>query len=351
MKMKRLFFVLLFFCTFFVSFSQSVNNARFETIGETIRIFYDLSSEANVAIYLSMDGGRSYSNQPLVQVSGDVGVGVKPGHDRCAVWNVLQERDNLVGENIRFKVVASPVESNSLFTVGGVSFTMVYVKEGTFTMGCDGGGNCGRDESPSHKVTLSSYHIGETEVTQALWRAVMGSEPTERGGWESKLGKGDDYPVYRVSYDDVMTFIAKLNQKTGRVFRLPTEAEWEYAARGGNESQGYACSGTGLGNLSEYAWYVNNSFGKLHPVKTKKPNELGLYDMSGNVSEWCSDRYTYYVEEAQTNPSGPKRGSSHVDRGGSWNSKGKDCRVTSRDRCEASLCSGVLGFRLALSVQ
>ena len=196
------------------------------------------------------------------------------------------------------------------FEANGVSFTMIPVEGGTFTMGAtsemeddpyDG-------EKPTQQVTLSSYYIGETEVTQALWKAVM--------GWNPSSFKGDDLPVEMVSWDDCQTFISKLNALTGKNFRLPTEAEWEFAARGGNQSRHTQYSGSS--RIDDVAWYEDNSGNKTHPVKTKQPNELGIYDMTGNVCEWCQDWHGDYSSYAQTNPTGASSGSCRVYRGGSW---------------------------------
>ena len=227
-------------------------------------------------------------------------------------------------------------------TVNGVSFKMVKVQGGTFTMGAtpEQGSDAEDDwEKPAHRVTLSSYYIGETEVTQALWKAVMGSNPSEFAGSTKK-------PVEQVSWNDCQTFIQKLNQLTGRKFRLPTEAEWEFAARGGNSSRGYKYSGSNT--LGDVAWYDVNSGKTTHDVKTKAPNELGIYDMSGNVCEWCQDWYGDYSSSAQTNPKGPTSGSRRVLRGGSWNGNAWGCRTAFRLNSTTSLMDRCLGFRLAL---
>ena len=201
-------------------------------------------------------------------------------------------------------------------------------------------------ESPVHSVTVSSFYMGETQVTQALWKAVMGAEPTFNGGWENDYGKGNDYPVYRVSYNDIVNeFIPKLNQLTGKDFRLPTEAEWEYAARGGKKSNGYKYAGSNT--VDNVAWYDGNSGSKTHPVKTKQPNELGLYDMSGNVFEWCQDRYGSYSSGSQTDPKGPSSGSLRLLRGGSWGNFAGDCRVSFRGYSGPG-GRGYPGFRLVL---
>ncbi len=191
------------------------------------------------------------------------------------------------------------------FTVNGVSFTMVPVEGGTFIMGSNDGKD---DEKPVHSVTLSDYMIGETEVTQALWTAVMGNNPSYH--------KGDNLPVEQVSWIDCQEFIRKLNSITGQRFRLPTEAEWEYAARGGSKSRGYKYSGSE--NPDGVAWYYYNSGDETHNVKTKASNELGLYDMNGNVWEWCLDWYGSYPSGSVTNPSGPSSGFYRVLRGGSY---------------------------------
>ena len=188
-------------------------------------------------------------------------------------------------------------------------------------------------------MTLSSYSIGETEVTQALWQAVMGSNPSEY--------KGTQKPVEQVSWNDCQEFIQKLNQLTGRRFRLPTEAEWEYAARGGSKSRGYKYSGSN--NIDDVAWYTTTTNDKgTRNVKTKQANELGLYDMSGNVWEWCQDRYGNYSSGAQTNPTGAMRGSLRVYRGGSWFSRARHCRVANRDDYTPGYRNFNLGLRLAL---
>lgn len=226
------------------------------------------------------------------------------------------------------------------YTVGGVSFTMVAVDGGTFTMGAtpEQGSDAYDSEKPAHQVTLSGYSIGQTEVTQELWQAVMGSNPSCFTGNLQR-------PVEGVSWNDCQTFISKLNQMTGKNFRLPTEAEWEHAARGGNQSRGYKYAGSN--NIDEVAWYWDNSGSTSHSVATKAPNELGLYDMSGNVYEWCQDWYGSYSSDAQTNPTGPASGSGRVSRGGSW-SGNANCRVSFRYCYTPSFASNILGLRLAL---
>jgi formylglycine-generating enzyme required for sulfatase activity len=212
---------------------------------------------------------------------------------------------------------------------------MITVQGGTFQMGSTTGDS---DEKPVHTVTLSSYSIGKTEVTQAQWVAIMGSNPSSF--------KGDNLPVEKVSWNDVQTFITKLNQQTGGNYRLPTEAEWEYAARGGNSSKGYEYAGSNT--IGDVAWYLSNSSSKTHPVATKQANELGLYDMSGNVWEWCSDWYGTYPTTSQTNPTGAATGSDRVIRGGSWYYDANICRSAYRDYINPDGNRNYVGFRVVL---
>ena len=218
---------------------------------------------------------------------------------------------------------------------------MVFVKGGTFTMGAtaEQGSDAESDEKPTHSVTVSDFYIGKYEVTQAQWKAVMGSNPS--------YSKGDNLPVEWVSWNDIQEFITKLNAQTGKKFRLPTEAEWEYAARGGHKSKGYKYSGSN--SISDVAWYGDNSSSKIHPVGQKSPNELGIYDMSGNVWEWCQDWYSSsaYSSSSQTNPTGPSSGSSRVLRGGSWNYSAGSCRVSLRYYNTPDYRDFNRGFRLA----
>ncbi len=233
-------------------------------------------------------------------------------------------------------------QEDTTIYANGVPIEMIYVQHGTFTMGAtpEQGSDAYGDEKPAHSVTLTNdYYMGKYEVTQKLWKAVMWSNPSDF--------KGDDLPVEYVSWDDIQWFLKKLNQLTGKNFRLPTEAEWEYAARGGNKSRGYKYSGSN--NIDEVAWYDDNSGSKPHAVGTKQANELGIYDMSGNVDEWCQDWYdsSYYSKSPSTNPTGPSSGSDRVYRGGSWNSHASVCRVSFRSCTPDDRCC-LIGFRLAL---
>ena len=251
------------------------------------------------------------------------------------------ERQRLFAEAEAKKAEEERIKSQpKTFTVNGVSFELLYVKGGTFTMGCtpEQNGDCNNDEKPTHKVTLDDYYIGKFEVTQDLWVAVMGKNPSNK--------KGDDLPVENVSWNDVQDFIRQLNQLTGENFSLPTEAQWEYAARGGCKSKGYKYSGGNI--LGNVAWYADNSGSTPHPVGTRDPNELGLYDMSGNVWEWCYDWYGGYSSESQTNPTGPTAGSIRVLRGGSWSYFAGLSRVSYRLYGQPGSRFSGRGFRLVL---
>ena len=223
----------------------------------------------------------------------------------------------------------------------GISIDMVRVEAGTFTMGATAEmKEPYDDEKPTHRVTLTNdYYIGKYEVTQALWQAVMGNNPSSF--------KGDNLPVEQVSWNDCQKFISQLNRITGKTFRLPTEAEWEYAARGGNKSRGYQYSGSN--NLSDVAWYTDNSGYKTHTVGTKQPNELGIYDMSGNVCEWCQDWKGKYNSSSQVNPTGANSGSIRVGRGGSWGRYAWFCRSSFRYDDAPDCRYDELGLRLVLS--
>lgn len=231
------------------------------------------------------------------------------------------------------------------FTVRGASFTMIRVEGGTFEMGAtseQGLDDPDNNEYPVHTVTLSSYYICQTEVTQALWQAVMNDNPSLIHG--NKM-----LPVDCVKWDMCQNFIAALNEilEGQFAFRMPSEAEWEFAARGGNDSQGYKYAGSNV--VDEVAWYDANSDAKTHPVASKKPNELGLYDMSGNLWEWCSDWQGHYQPEAQTNPAGPDEGTHHVMRGGSWTYDATFCRVSRRNYLSSVIRASNCGLRLAMT--
>lgn len=335
-----LYILLLFYCIDLQG--QSIQNVKATQHDKTIVITYDLvglksGQTATISLFCSEDGGNNWGTK-LHYVTGDVGQNISAGYGKRIVWQVLDERERLTGSNISFEVRAM------LSSLNDFGIEMVYVKGGTFTMGCtsEQGSDCEDDEKPAHQVTLSDFYICKYEVTQKQWRAVMGTDPPEL-----RFKGCDDCPVERVSWNDIQDFIKKLNQKTGKKYRLPTEAEWEYAARGGSQSKGYKYAGSN--NIGEVAWYDVNSSNKTHAVGGKKPNELGIYDMSGNVWEWCNDWYGNYSAGSQRNPQGPSSGTGRVLRGGSWYSNAWYCRVSDRYDGNPDGRHGNYGFRLAVS--
>ena len=293
---------------------------------------------------------------PLMIKFADYGVGsVEKNRTYVLVLNQMGMSSNPADVSTTASTVSvSPVQvpavpsntiSDDAITIpvkDGICIEMVKVEGGTFMMGATSEmKNPNSNEKPVHQVTLTNdYYMGKYEVTQALWQAVMGSNPSEY--------KGDNLPVETVSWNDCQKFISKLNSLTGRMFRLPTEAEWEYAARGGKESRGYQYSGSS--NISDVAWYDENSGSKTHPVGTKQANELGIYDMTGNVWEWCSDWYSSYSSSSQTNPTGSDSGSARVSRGGGWFNDASYCRLSVRFYYTPDFRLDILGLRLALSV-
>ena len=237
-------------------------------------------------------------------------------------------------------------DSTVVISVNGAVFTMILVEGGTFRMGAteeQGEEDPDGNEYPVHVVNLSSYYICQTEVTQELWYAVMSSNPSRILG-ETTL------PVDCVKWDMSQEFIGTLNEILDHEveIRMPTEAEWEFAARGGNKSSGYKYSGSD--NPDEVAWVESNSGGKTHPVGTKRPNELGLYDMSGNLWEWCQDWTGHYSSAEQTNPSGPEEGNHRIMRGGSWTYSQTFCRVSRRNYISNTIGVSNCGLRLAMTV-
>lgn len=263
------------------------------------------------------------------------------------IADINVNKDEVATVDVKLSDVKANAVINSndrTFTVGNVTFKMKLVEAGTFQLGSKYSA-----KDSVHSVTISqNYYIGETEVTQALWKTVTGYSPTPEGcAWSSTYGLGDNYPAYYISYEDVKKFIKKLNKMTGENFRMPTEAEWEYAARGGNKSKGYTYSGSY--RIDDVAWYKDNSSSKTNIVKTKAANELGIYDMSGNVYEWCSDWNGIFCSGSQTDPTGPTTGTYRVARGGSWYTTSLFCDCYERFfKFEPSFRKNDLGFRLAL---
>lgn len=271
-----------------------------------------------------------YSSSMLVVLGGFLVTGCSDDENDGAPFNTA----SYLGVKNNTDIVLQPL----VYSFNGVSFRMIPIKGASFQMGSNSGDD---DEKPVHTVLLSDYYIGETEVTQALWKAVMGDNP-------SKFTGNLQRPVECVTWADCNTFISKLNSLTGAYFHLPTEAQWEFAAKGGTLSKGYKFSGGNYSALENVAWYYSNSSSSTHPVASKLPNELGLYDMSGNVAEWCLDWYGPYSSTSQINPTGSYNGTYRVIRGGSWYHTSSKCRATYRMNGSPSDKYSDGGLRLAL---
>ena len=277
---------------------------------------------------------------------------------RMSLWGVLA-MGLLVScekEEKPFVPLEPELQEDYTETAFGINLDMVYVKGGEFRMGAtvEQGDDAEDGEYPVRTVTLDSYHIGKYEVTQAQWEAVMGTSLEEQRALSTLddgiVGEGADYPMYYVSWNEAQEFCRKLSEKTGKKYVLPTEAQWEYAARGGKKSKGYKYSGSN--DIDEVAWYQYNSDNETHRVGTKKANELGIYDMSGNVREWCSDWYARRYDEDDTdNPRGPVGpdigGSARVGRGGRWSREARLCRVSARGYAPSVVRVSDFGFRVA----
>lgn len=230
-------------------------------------------------------------------------------------------------------------DGNYTETVNGLYMNMIWVEGGEFEMGSDSN----EAEQPIHTVTLDGFWIAETEVTQAQWEAIMGKTLRQHYPNFTNVGLGPDYPMYYISYLDAMAFCERLSELTGKYYTLPTEAQWEFAARGGNKSKNYTFSGSNT--LDDVACYSNL---ETQPVKSKEiANELGIYDMSGNVWEWCKDWYGPYTDTAQSNPQGPESGENRSIRGGSWDSIPNLCRTTYRGKAKPEIGLSYDGFRVA----
>ena len=316
-------------------FSQQIGNVHARRNGSQIVVTYDLMQVPpdylfDVSLYVSIDGGN-YEG-PLKSVSGEVGNDIGGGRNKKIVWNVLEEREDLISDEVSFKVQARVYDSKVI--------EMVYVEGGEFIMGSFSE----YDEKPLHSVYIRDFFISKYEITQRQWKRIMGYNP-------AFFNYCDECPVENVSFKDVERFIEELNRQTNMHYRLPTEAEWEYAARGGNQSMKYVFSGSD--DADQVAWFKDNNSQHTRKPGLKKPNELGIFDMSGNVMEWTSDWYskTYYHDAPYKNPEGPSSGSHRVIRGGSWNNSKQLIRIANRSYSTMGSRYDDLGFRLARDVE
>ncbi len=296
------------------------------------------------------------SNRNYLLTSEDEAVATVSSDGVLTAMAVGSTKITVLSEDGGCKAVSHVTVVESRFDLEEIlsSIEMLLVEGGTFTMGAteEQGKDAEMNEGPAHKVALSDFYIGKYEVTQAQWKAVMGEEIMTRytkayGEGEDILG--DNYPMFYVNWNEVTEYIERLNEITGKEFRLLTEAEWEYAARGGSLSEGYKYSGSN--NVDEVAWYNQNSNASLHEVGTKKANELGIFDMSGNVWEWVSDYAGYYYEGLEVDPQGPAQGDRRILRGGSCANEAKFSRVSARDFDDPTARFPRAGFRLAMSVE
>ena len=316
--------------------AAEVKNVQSSQVGNRVQFTYDLTGEekeAEVTVQLTVPGTE---RKPAdLHLEGDVGK-VKPGKDKVIWWNVLQDFPRGLNSQITWEITAG----GQAFTDAATGMEFVFVKGGCYEMG-DTFGDGQRDEKPVHNVCVNDFYLGKYEVTQGQWLAVMGNNPSRFKDC------GANCPVEQVSWNDTQDFIGRLNGKTGKNYRLPTEAEWEYAARSGGKKEKY----TGGDDLDRVAWYGANSGNKTHPAGTKAPNGLGLYDVSGNVWEWCQDWYRdkYYSDSPRNNPPGPSSGTSRVLRGGSWVNKAENVRAAYRSGNVPAFRDVSYGFRLSLS--
>ena len=304
---------------------------------EEIRIRFEQSQAAALVQKDSIEIFRKILKEPTLRNNPAV-------NETLIKANIIKLPSKAQADSIA-NVLKAKLLPNYTETAEKIDIPMIYVESGSFTMGCHGlsGGDCLYDELPAHAVTIDSFYIGKTEITQKQWRAVMGRSPNGLF-----FGGCDECPVENVSWDDIQLFLKRLNKKTGKTYRLPTEAEWEFAARGGNKSANYKYSG---GNsIDDVAWSRTNSQQKTNPVASRKPNELGIYDMTGNVWEWCADYFNRYPPALQTNPNSPDFNAYRVLRGGSWSNKDTDCRIPFRNHGEQTYRYGDDGFRIVLGL-
>lgn len=324
-----------------IGYAQQVSDIRYTKVDKELTITYSLDKAADIRLRVSTDGGKFFS-EPIQNLSGDVGKGIKPGTDKQIIAYDMREIRGIDIDSLLVFLVE--VDDGSLeVNYDGIRFKMIPVKGGTFTMGRTKTGATKHNydaDRPTHKVTVDDFLIGQCEVTQRLWVAVMDTNPSR---WQYN----DSLPVEQVSWNEAQIFISRLSQLTGYRFRLPSEAEWEYAARGGVYNANNTYPGTS-GDLGSVAWYGSNADNHTHPVGRLKPNELGLYDMAGNVWEWCIDWMADYTAEPQENPRGPKNGENKILRGGSMNSPSWGCTVWDRSWYLPDYGYGFHGFRLVL---
>ena len=309
-----------------LAFTQQITNLHQKIENGRIVITYDLKGNVGEIYTINVTAENEVEIFFPQVIAGDLN-SISPGEDKTIWWEPILEGLALKGWQI-------------ILTANIMLFDMRNIPSGTYKMGCGSWtSTCAENEKPVHTVTISSFFMSETEVTQAQWKAIMGTNPSHF--------KGDNFPIDNISWNDIQKFLVLLNQQTGERYRLPTEAEWEYAARSGGKNEKYAGTSSSLG---DYAWYAENNTGETHPVGQKKPNGLGLYDMSGNVWEWCSDGYDkdYFTISPPKDPTGAMDSGFRVLRGGSWINLDYNCRSSNRRRYDPQGSFNYSGFRIAM---
>ncbi len=325
MKHNKTFYYYLLILLLQFAFPQTITNLQQKIENGRIVVTYDLQGKPGESYNINLTVKKEGDSIIPKVIAGDL-TDVSLGTHKVIWWEPVLENRSLTGWHITLTAEKS-------------LFNTVYIPGGTFEMGCGSWtSDCQDDEKPVHTVTVSSFYMSSTEVTQELWVSIMGTNPSNF--------KGDDLPVESVSWNDIQEFLKRLNSQTGQYYRLPTEAEWEYAARSGGKKEKFAGTNS---NLDDYAWYGDNSGSKTHPVGQKIPNGLGLYDMSGNVWEWCSDWYdgNYYKTSPDKDPKGAYSGSYRVLRGGSWSFIDYVCRSSDRFWFNPDYRFNYNGFRFA----
>jgi formylglycine-generating enzyme required for sulfatase activity len=373
---KRLLWFLCFLNAALLHGQVVFSNVRLTSSAGVITVCYDVQPTNDrvllkaIRLTVLRDGD---DGQPPLRITpksshtqGAIGTNVSFGVGQCIVWRCKQ------GGYIFKETIGVDLEADYTLQEAPCEPETVLVEGGSFMMGS----NDYDDEKPIHKVTLSSFRMGKYEITVKQFRCFIESSGYqtdaekygdsyvyENNDWHSKKGvtwkcdvagtvrpsSEENHPVIHVSWNDATAYCEWLSKKTGKTTRLPTEAEWEYAAKGGRLSQNYKYSGSN--ELNDVAWYRDNADKKTHVVGGKKQNELGLYDMSGNVWEWCQDWYDSYSSNAIENPKGAATGFFRVNRGGSWGNYSGDCRPSARSRDTPTYRFFTIGFRLIVLLQ
>ena len=333
--MKRLLFIVLSIVCADILSAQAVADVVLTQEQTRMRIDYAISSQIETYLYASRDSGKTYI--PIRQLTGNYGLQTVSGRN-TVYWDALGEWGEF-SSDVTVKVVIP--DTIRRIVIADVPFTFVYVQGGTYMMGASDTKKKSLSDAP-HQVTVSSFYIATTEVTQRQWQAVMADKrPVSK----------KNMPVNFVSYNDAQLFVQQLSNLTGMRIDIPTEAEWEYAARGGVRTRNYRFAGSN--NSHEVAWIgrmptEDNDYNPINPVAKKRPNEIGLYDMTGNLYEWCRDWYASYDTNFKVNPEGPKQGEHRVARGGSWQNKSGECEVHSRFHFPPSNRMSDTGLRIVI---